>query len=142
MSNNHIIIKKGKITMTDEFGLLKVLKALSKKNNYLVLELLLKHGVLHFRELKKELKADGKTVYRALDELVSLGLVKKEIENPNIRTSKVFYSLTEFGKKAVKLYDYAEQLERELEEKHSININVNVGDNNIIANNSNINIKK
>jgi uncharacterized tellurite resistance protein B-like protein len=72
-------------------------------------------------------------------------LVKKEVENPEVRTSKVYYSLTDFGKKAVKLYDYAEQLEKELEEKHSIIINGSVGDNNIIANNiqnSNISFKK
>ena len=73
---------------------------------------------------------------------MNYGIVKKKIEEPKKRISKVNYSLTDLGKKAVKLYDYAEQLEKELEEKHLININVNVGDNTIIANNSNINIKK
>ncbi len=88
---------------------------------------------------------DGKTIYRALEELVNAGLVKKEIEEPEKRTSRVYYSLTEFGKKVVKIYDYIEQLEKELEDKNAIIINGNVGDNNIIANkiqNSKIYFKK
>ncbi|MCQ6254738.1 winged helix-turn-helix transcriptional regulator [Methanocaldococcus sp.] len=124
---------------------IKLLKILSKKNNYLVLKTLFKNNALYFRELKKELKMDGKTIYRALEELVNAGLVKKEIEEPEKRTSRVYYSLTEFGKKVVKIYDYIEQLEKELEDKNAIIINGNVGDNNIIANkiqNSKIYFKK
>ncbi|WP_018153273.1 winged helix-turn-helix transcriptional regulator [Methanothermococcus thermolithotrophicus] len=122
-----------------------LLKIMSKKNNRLVLELLSKYDKLYYSAIKKELKIYDKLLNNSLDELVSAGLVKKEVENPEVRTSKVYYSLTDFGKKAVKLYDYAEQLEKELEEKHSIIINGSVGDNNIIANNiqnSNISFKK
>ncbi|UXM84818.1 winged helix-turn-helix transcriptional regulator [Methanococcus aeolicus] len=122
------------------------LKTLSKKNNFLVLNLLLNRKRLHFANIKRILKIDGRTLTDALNELMDYRLVKKEIENPNIRTSKVYYSLTDFGKKAVQLYDYAEQLEQELEEKekHSIIINGNVGNNNIIANikDSNVSFKK
>ncbi|WP_250543623.1 winged helix-turn-helix transcriptional regulator [Methanocaldococcus lauensis] len=111
------------------------MKTLSKKNNFLVLNLLRSKGKLHFANIKRILKIDGRTLTDALNELIDYGLVKKEIEEPEKRTSKVYYSLTELGKKAVKIYDYAEQLEKELESKQSIVINGNVGDNNVIANN-------
>jgi len=110
-----------------------------------VLELLLKYNVLHFREFKKKLKADGKTIYRALDELVKFGLVKKEVEEPEKRTSKVYYSLTPFGKKAVKLYDYAKQLEQDVKDSPYFYVgNINGGNNIIIgnANNTHITLKK
>ncbi|ABR56804.1 hypothetical protein Maeo_1228 [Methanococcus aeolicus Nankai-3] len=126
-----------------------LLKIISKKNNRLVLKLLSQYNKLYYSAIKKELGIYDKLLNNALDELVNVGLVKKEIENPKVRTSKVYYSLTGFGKKAVKLYDYAEQLEKELEEeleeKSLISINGSVGDNNIIANNiqnSKISFKK
>lgn len=112
-----------------------LLKIISKKNNRMVLKLLSKYDKLYYTAIKKELKIYDKLLNNALDELVTAGLVKKEIEEPEKRTSKVYYSLTELGKKAVKIYDYAEQLEKELESKQSIVINGNVGDNNVIANN-------
>jgi DNA-binding HxlR family transcriptional regulator len=119
-----------------------LLYVISKPRNRLIITTIYKHKEIHFSALLNYTKIPKVSLVRALDELMNYGIVKKKIEEPEKRISKVNYSLTDFGKKAVKLYDYAEQLERELEEKHSININVNVGDNTIIANNSNINIKK
>jgi DNA-binding HxlR family transcriptional regulator len=120
-----------------------LLYVISKPRNKLIITTIYKHKEVHFSALLKFTKIPKVSLVRALDELMNYGIIKKKIEEPDKRISKVNYSLTDFGKKAVKLYDYAEQLEKELEEKtHSININVNVGDNTIIANNSNINIKK
>jgi DNA-binding HxlR family transcriptional regulator len=118
---------------------MELLKIISKKNNKLVLELLSKYDALHYSAIKKKLKIYDKLLNNALDELVNAGLVEKEIENPNIRTSKVFYSLTDFGREAVKVYDFVRCLEKKREP------NIIIGDNNIIANNinnSNISFKK
>ena len=119
-----------------------LLYVISKPRNRLIIITIYKHKEIHFSALLNYTKIPKVSLVRALDELMKYEIVKKKIEKPEKRISKVNYSLTDFGKKAIKLYGYAEQLEKELEEKHSININVNVGDNTIIANNSNINIKK
>jgi len=119
-----------------------LLKIISKKNNRLVLKLLSKYNKLYYSAIKRELKIYDKLLNNSLDELVSAGLIKKEVENPKVRISKVYYSLTDFGKKAVKVYDFVDELEKE----HSISIGSNtIINNSIIANNinnSNINIKK
>ena len=121
-----------------------LLKIVSKKNNRLVLKLLNKYNKLHYSAIKKELRIYDKLLNNALDELVNAGLVKKEVENPNIRTSRVFYSLTEFGKEAIKVYDYVGCLEKKLNKSQNIVINGNItGNNNIIIGNSNnVHIKK
>ena len=122
-----------------------LLYVISKPRNRLIISTILKYKKVHFSALLKYTKIPKVSLVRALDELINYKLVKKEVEEPEKRISKVYYSLTNFGKKAVKLYHYAEQLENELEENHSITINGNVGDNNIIANNiqnSNISFKK
>jgi DNA-binding HxlR family transcriptional regulator len=119
-----------------------LLYVISKPRNRLIIITIYKHKEIHFSALLNYTKIPKVSLVRALDELMKYEIVKKKIEKPEKRISKVNYSLTDFGKKAIKLYGYAEQLEKELEEKHSININVNIGDNTIIANNSNINIKK
>ena len=119
-----------------------LLYVISKPRNRLIITTIYKHKEIHFSALLNYTKIPKVSLVRALDELMKYEIVKKKIEKPEKRISKVNYSLTDFGKKAIKLYGYAEQLEKELEEKHSININVNIGDNTIIANNSNINIKK
>ena len=83
-------------------------------------------------------------VNRALEELVKAGLVQKEIEEPAKRTSKVYYSLTELGKEAIKVYEYVEELEKKRKShiaiENSKDVYFAVGDNNIVA--KNVNIKK
>jgi len=74
--------------------------------------LLAKWGKLHFGALKKHSKIEGKSLTNALNDLLSEGLIKKECEDPTKRTAKVFYSLTPLGKKALKIYELAEQLDR------------------------------
>ena len=120
-----------------------LLKILGKKHVREILLLLNTHGELYFSQIHEYMPTHTSVLGRTLSELVKSGLItkRKEIVD-NLSFVRSCYTLTDFGKKAVKLYGYAEQLEKELEEKHSININVNIGDNTIIANNSNINIKK
>jgi len=118
------------------------LKTLSKKNNFLVLDLLHNKGKLHFANIKRILKIDGRTLTDALNELMDYGLVEKEVENPNIRTSRVFYSLTEFGKEAIKVYDYVECLEKKLDKSQNIVVNGNITGNNNIIIGGNVHIKK
>ena len=126
-------------------GIVELMKILSKKNNYLALSYLAKFEKVHFRKIKRELNIEGKSLYRALEELVKAGLVQKEVEEPAKRTSKVFYSLTELGKKAIKVYDYIEELEKErksmISVENSSNVIISIGDNNknVIKN---VNIKK
>ena len=118
-----------------------LLYVISKPRNRLIITTIYKHKEIHFSALLNYTKIPKVSLVRALDELMNYGIVKKKIEEPEKRISKVNYSLTDFGKKAVKLYDYAEQLEKELEEKkHPININ-SIGDNNIIIG-GNVHIKK
>jgi len=112
-----------------------LLYVISKPRNRVIISTILKHKKIHFSALLKYTKIPKVSLVRGLDELINYKLIKKEIEDPEKRMSKVYYSLTELGKKAVKIYDYAEQLEKELESKQSIVINGNVGDNNVIANN-------
>ena len=124
---------------------MELLKLISKKNNALILKLLGKYDKLHYSAIKKQLKIYDKLLYASLNELVEAGLVQKEIEEPGKRTSKVFYSLTELGKKAIKVYDYIEELEKErksmISVENSSNVIISIGDNNknVIKN---VNIKK
>ena len=92
---------------------MELLRIISKKNNKLVLELLSEYDALHYSAIKKKLKIYDKLLNNALNELVDAGLVQKEIEDPTKRTSKVYYSLAELGKKAIKIYDFVEELEKE-----------------------------
>jgi len=130
--------------MSEEYEVINFLKILSKKNNYLVMKFLLNFGKSYFKEIKKGLKIDGKVANRALDELVEAGLVEKEIEDPTKRTSKVYYSLTDLGREAIKVYELVEKLEKKRKSLISIenskDVYVAVGNNNIVA--KNVNIKK
>ena len=130
--------------MREELDNIHLLKVLAKKNNYLVMKFLYNHGKSYFKEIKTGLRVDGKVVNRALEELVKAGLVQKEIEEPAKRTSKVYYSLTELGKEAIKVYEYVEELEKKRKShiaiENSKDVYFAVGDNNIVA--KNVNIKK
>ncbi|WP_423792106.1 winged helix-turn-helix transcriptional regulator [Methanocaldococcus indicus] len=115
-----------------------ILKILTKKYNKAILFLLEKYGTLHYSAIKKSLNnVHDHLLTKALDELVEAGLIKRELENPNIRPSRVLYSLTDLGKMALNIYSIAKKIE-------DSRIKV-IGNNNIIINNvssSNINIKK
>ena len=119
-----------------------LLKILGKKHVKEILLLLNAHGELYFSQIHEHIPTHTSVLGRTLSELVKSGLItkRKEIVD-NLSFVRSCYSLTDLGKKAVKLYDYAEQLEKELEEKkHPININ-SIGDNNIIIG-GNVHIKK
>jgi len=90
-----------------------LLSIISKSKNRLVLCILQEYSKIYFGKLLKISKLPKVSLIRALNELVDAGLVQKEIEDPTKRTSKVYYSLTELGKKAIKIYDFVEELEKE-----------------------------
>ena len=130
--------------MSEEYDVITLLKILSKKNNYLIMKFLLDFGKSYFKEIRKGLRIDSKIAHRALDELVNAGLVEKEVEDPTKRTSKVYYSLTDLGREAIKVYELVEELEKKrkasISVENSKDVYFAVGNNNIVA--KNVNIKK
>ena len=120
-----------------------MLQTISKKNSRTVILLLAKFNKLHFGALKKKSKIEGKSLTNTLNELLSEGLITKEYEDPSKRTAKVYYSLTNLGKEALKIYELAEELERKREAGNSgVIINGDVNGGIIIGNNSKVHIKK
>jgi len=122
-----------------------MLKVLAKKHTKRVLTTLQKYGELHFWALHKELRIDRSSLANILKELLEWGLVKKREEyDESKKFPKSYYSLTDLGKKALKVYEYIEELEKERKSLISIenskDVYVAVGNNNIVA--KNVNIKK
>ena len=123
-----------------------MLKVLAKKHTKRVLTTLQKYGELHFWALHRELKIDRSSLSNILKELLEWGLVKKREEyDESKKFPKSYYSLTNLGKKAIKVYDYIEELEKERKSMISVdnssNVIISIGDNNknVIKN---VNIKK
>ncbi len=122
-----------------------MLKVLAKKHTKRVLTTLQKYGELHFWALHKELRIDRSSLANILKELLEWGLVKKREEyDKSKKFPKSYYSLTDLGKKALKVYEYIEELEKErkslISVENSKDVIVSIGNNNIVA--KNVNIKK
>ncbi|WP_456324255.1 winged helix-turn-helix transcriptional regulator [Desulfonauticus submarinus] len=119
---------------------MKLLKTLSKKNVKDVLKLLDKYGELQFSEISSILKLHKGNLSTTLRYLEREGIVSRREEKHEKIIPKVYYSLTDYGKKVVKLYDIIDKLEKE--KNSSI---LSIGNNNIIigsANNTHITLKK
>ena len=125
-----------------------MLQIISKKNNKEILKLLAKYKELHYGALKRYSTLSSRSLSNALNELVENNLIKKRDEpfdKSTKRIPKTFYSLTPLGKKALKIYELAEQLEQERDSEQTNNITINGNNNGIIVgsiSNSKVHIKK
>jgi len=122
-----------------------MLKVLAKKHTKRVLTTLQKYGELHFWALHKELRIDRSSLANILKELLEWGLVKKREEyDKSKKFPKSYYSLTDLGREAIKVYELVEELEKKrkasISVENSKDVYFAVGNNNIVA--KNVNIKK
>ena len=113
-----------------------LLKTLSKKNVKDVLKLLDEYGELQFSEISSILKLHKGNLSTTLKYLEREGIVSRREEKHEKIIPKVYYSLTDYGEKVVKLYDIIDKLEKE-------KTIITIGNNNIIIGNANhITLKK
>ncbi|ABR55545.1 transcriptional regulator PadR family protein [Methanococcus vannielii SB] len=112
-----------------------LLKLLTKKNVREVLELLANHGELYFSEIFKTLEINQGTLNKLMTELIENDIVKKRTEEEEVALPKAYYSLTDYGKDVLEVYDLEKKLEGKKSSgnsKESLKINIeNVGSNSL-----------
>ncbi|MBA2858630.1 DNA-binding HxlR family transcriptional regulator [Methanococcus maripaludis] len=87
-----------------------VLKLLSKRNVDRILKILSEHDEMYFGQIKTEIEINQSNLSQLLTELVENGYLEKRIGESRTNISKSYFKLTEKGKRALKIYEIAEEL--------------------------------
>ena len=96
--------------------MIEVMQYLFQKGTYEILSEIKKHGKIQPSKLADIVKSiSEKTLYRRLDELTAIGLIKKEAGFNEIGRPVTFYSLTPLGEEVVKKFVDVEKI---IKEKH------------------------
>ena len=111
------------------------------------LEIIEKHGSIHFGDLKKKSNINVGNLSKLLNILLDYNLITKTAVPTDTKIVKTYYSLTDIGKNAMRVFKLIDELDRKFENSspNSISIgtnhgNISIGNNNIVG--DNINIKK
>ena len=123
------------------------LKILSRKHVKEILEIIEKHGSIHFGDLKKKSNINVGNLSKLLNILLDYNLITKTAVPTDTKIVKTYYSITDMGKNAMRVFKLIDELDRKFENSspNSISIgtnhgNISIGNNNIVG--DNINIKK
>ena len=96
---------------------MSVEKLLFKKHVKEILKLLESEGELYFSEIMSKLSLPQGTSSRLLKELHNFKLVSKSRPESDETIPKVYYNLTEYGKKALLVYKITDELDLEISKK-------------------------
>jgi len=92
----------------------ELLKLLSRKHVKEILIYLSKNGEVHFGQIHKELRIHKGTLSEILKELLEQNIVKKRIDaKEDELLPKRYYSLTDFGKNVLLIYELCNILEQD-----------------------------
>ncbi|XRO75237.1 winged helix-turn-helix transcriptional regulator [Methanocaldococcus sp. 28A] len=90
-----------------------LIKLLAKKHVKEILQYLAIHGEVHFGQLHKDLQIHKGTLGNVLEELVNAGILNKRREDAGNLLPKTYYSLTDFGKRVLIVYELCNILKKD-----------------------------
>jgi len=99
-----------------------ILKLLAKKYVREILEMIEENEELYFSEIMNNLDTHQGSVGRLLSEMVEYDLLSKREDEEGKKLNKTYYSITEHGKLALKIYEYSDKLENIRESKFKMEI--------------------